>query len=28
MDPRRDPLEHAVNVTQSSENDGFTTRLR
>jgi hypothetical protein len=27
-DRRSDPLEHAVNVTQSSENDGFTTRLR
>ena len=27
-DSRRDPLEHAVNVTQTSEGDGFTTRLR
>jgi hypothetical protein len=23
-----DPLDHAVNVTQTSEGDGFTTRLR
>ena len=25
---RGDPLDHAVNVTQTSEGDGFTTRLR
>ena len=25
---RGDPLDHAVNVTQGSENEGFTTRLR
>ena len=25
---RRDPLDHAVNVTQQSEDEGFTTRLR
>ena len=25
---RGDPLDHAVNVTQPSEGDGFTTRLR
>lgn len=27
-DSPRDPLEHAVNVTQGSENEGFTSRLR
>jgi len=27
-DDHFDPLEHAVNVTHSSEGDGFTTRLR
>ena len=25
---RGDPLDHAVNVTQTSESEGFTTRLR
>jgi len=25
---RADPLDHAVNVTQSSDGEGFTTRLR
>jgi len=28
MPSQRDPLETAVNVTQSSETDGFTSRLR